>query len=201
MAECLVGEQAKNLEEINDLQKNIDHVKEVIVTQQEYAKVSGVFETVQVGELIQEALRLNASSLSHHGVQILQELESTPPVTVDKHRVLGILVNLIQNARHACDESRNADRRLTLRSASSGNSVWISVGDNGVGIPPENLTRIFRHGFTTRKNGHGYGLHNSALVAQEMGGSLTARSDGPGKGAVFTLELPLQSATAAGGFS
>jgi len=64
------------------------------------------------------------------------------------------------------------------------------VRDNGMGIPPENLTRIFVHGFTTRKEGHGFGLHSGALAAREMGGSLSVHSDGPGKGATFTLELP-----------
>ncbi len=71
--------------------------------------------------------------------------------------------------------------------------VKISVIDNGVGIPPENLERIFAHGFTTKKYGHGFGLHGSVLAAKEMGGTLTAHSDGPGMGATFTLELPCQS--------
>ena len=62
--------------------------------------------------------------------------------------------------------------------------------DNGIGIPPENLTRIFNHGFTTRKDGHGFGLHSGALAAKEMGGSLTVHSGGTGQGAAFTLELP-----------
>ena len=69
--------------------------------------------------------------------------------------------------------------------------VKISVMDNGVGIPCENLTRIFRFGFTTRKNGHGFGLHSGALAAHELGGALRAHSDGLGQGATFTLELPL----------
>jgi two-component system NtrC family sensor kinase len=60
-----------------------------------------------------------------------------------------------------------------------------------VGIAPENLTRIFSHGFTTRTDGHGFGLHSAALAAQQMGGRLTAQSDGPGRGATFTLELPV----------
>jgi signal transduction histidine kinase len=69
----------------------------------------------------------------------------------------------------------------------------MTVSDNGVGIASENLTRIFNHGFTTRKDGHGFGLHSGALAAREMGGALWAQSDGPGKGATFTLELPLSA--------
>jgi len=70
-----------------------------------------------------------------------------------------------------------------------------SVVDNGVGIPPENLARIFQHGFTTRKDRHGFALHSGALAAQEMGGSLTPHSDGRGQGATFTLELPTDTTT------
>jgi signal transduction histidine kinase len=69
--------------------------------------------------------------------------------------------------------------------------VRISVTDNGVGIRPEHLTHIFEHGFTTRKDGHGFGLHSGAIAAKEMGGSLAVYSAGPDQGATFTLSLPL----------
>jgi signal transduction histidine kinase len=72
--------------------------------------------------------------------------------------------------------------------------VKVSVCDNGIGIAPDHLTSIFNHGFTTKKDGHGFGLHSGANAAKEMGGTLTARSEGPGRGAEFTLELPVSSA-------
>ena len=111
-------------------------------------------------------------------------------MNVEKHKILQILVNLVRNAKHACDDSGRADRRLTVRMVNGDGSVKISVLDNGIGIPSENLTRIFNYGFTTFKGGHGFGLHSSALAAKEMGGSLTVRSGGLGEGADFTLELP-----------
>ena len=115
-----------------------------------------------------------------------------PPVMVDKHKVLQILVNLITNAKHALDESGRPDRQLTLKTGMNGNNrLKITVSDNGIGIPPENLTRVFSHGFTTRKHGHGFGLHSGANTAKEMGGQLTAYSEGAGKGATFVLEIPL----------
>src|SRR6202040_2390538 len=94
--------------------------------------------------------------------------------------------------KHACQESDHTDKQLTVRVARDDGKVRISVMDNGIGIPPENLTRIFNHGFTTKKDGHGFGLHSGALAAKEMGGSLTVHSEGPGQGATFTLELPLE---------
>jgi signal transduction histidine kinase len=111
-------------------------------------------------------------------------------MNVDKHKILQILVNLIRNAKHACDDSKREDKRMTLRVADGDGLVKISVIDNGIGISSDNLNRIFNYGFTTRTGGHGFGLHSSALAAKEMGGSLIAYSDGPGHGAVFTLELP-----------
>jgi signal transduction histidine kinase len=103
---------------------------------------------------------------------------------------LQILVNLLRNAKFACQESERAEKRLTVRVANRDGQVDISVIDNGIGILPENLSRIFNHGFTTRKGGHGFGLHSGALVAKEMGGSLAFHSDGPGQGAAFILQLP-----------
>jgi signal transduction histidine kinase len=118
--------------------------------------------------------------------------EETPLISTDKHKVLQILVNLIRNAKYALDESKRMDKLMTLKVGKDGNGwVKIQVMDNGVGIPRENLTRIFGHGFTTRRNGHGFGLHSGALAIKQLGGSISAQSDGPCKGAVFTLLLPL----------
>jgi C4-dicarboxylate-specific signal transduction histidine kinase len=111
-------------------------------------------------------------------------------VTVEKHKVLQILVNLMRNAKYACEESGHPQKQMIVRVTAVGDRVRIAIIDNGVGIPPENLTRIFGHGFTTRKDGHGFGLHTGALAAKELGGSLTAYSEGPGRGARFVLELP-----------
>jgi PAS domain S-box-containing protein len=192
LAGDLAAERAAMCEELGHLRKNIDHVKDIVAMQQSYAKVSGVTEEVAVSELVDDALRMNASALARHGLNVIRDYQSTPNVTVDRHKVLQILVNVIRNAKYACDESGRADKEVTLRVTRDDLRVRIEVRDNGVGIPAENLTRIFAHGFTTRKEGHGFGLHSGALVAKQLGGALTAHSDGPGHGAVFTLELPLK---------
>ena len=113
-------------------------------------------------------------------------------ISVDKHKVLQILVNLIRNAKYAIDAAARRDKRITISIRMNElNKVELSLKDSGIGIDPDNLTRIFSHGFTTKRDGHGFGLHSGALAAKEMGGSLTAFSEGMGKGATFTLELPL----------
>ena len=193
LAQHLAEEQAEFLKELQLLSGNVEHIKEIVAMQQSYYKVSGAVESLPVAELVEDALRMNAATLARHDVQIVREYAEAPPVLVEKHKVLQILVNLIGNARYALDEGRQHDKRLTLRIArNSSDFVHVSVIDNGVGISTENLTRVFEHGFTTRKDGHGFGLHSSAFVAKELGGTLTVHSDGVGRGATFTLALPYE---------
>jgi signal transduction histidine kinase len=180
--------------EQDQLARNIEHIKEIVAMQQSYAKVSGFNELVSVASLVDDALQINLAGLSRHGVEVVREYSEVPSVMVDKHKVLQILVNLVHNGKYALDESGRPDKRLTVRTAMGGvHTLKIVVSDNGVGIRPEHLTKVFSHGFTTRKDGHGFGLHNGANAAQEMGGRLTVFSEGPGLGATFTLELPLTS--------
>jgi signal transduction histidine kinase len=193
LASSLAAEQETIVAELGGLRKNIDHVKDIVAMQQSYAKTSGVVETVSVPELVEDALRMNAGSLARHQIEIARDYAARPVVTVDKNKVLQILVNLIRNAKYACDDSGRTDKLIILRTTAAEGGVDIAVIDNGVGIPAENLTRIFAHGFTTRKHGHGFGLHSGALAAKEMGGSLSVHSDGPGRGAAFTLRLPFTS--------
>jgi signal transduction histidine kinase len=190
LAEHLQAEQEANVRELELLRRNVDHVKEIVALQQNYASFGGVKEMNNVVDLVEDSLRINEGALSRHEVEVVREFGSVPTLNVEKHKILQILVNLLRNAKYACHDSGRADKRLTVRVANGEGRIRISVIDNGVGIPPENLTRIFNHGFTTRKDGHGFGLHSGALAAQEMGGSLTVHSDGPGQGAAFTLELP-----------
>jgi signal transduction histidine kinase len=190
LSEHLVAEQVTVLKELKLLHENIEHIKDIVVMQQSYAKVSGVVETVKITDLVEDALRLNLGGLQRHGVEVLREFEDIPPLDVEKHKILQILVNLVRNAKYACDESLRMDKLMTLRVQKNGDRIDISVIDNGIGIPSDNLTRIFNHGFTTRKDGHGFGLHSAVLAAMEMGGALKVYSDGSNQGATFTLELP-----------
>jgi signal transduction histidine kinase len=183
-------------EELALLRENLEHIKDTVNMQQSYAKLCGVTETVEVVDLVEDSLRLNAGAFARHGVTLHREFGDIPPINVDKHKVLQILVNLVRNAKYACDDSGRSDKLITLRVASVPAGVSIMVQDNGVGIPRENMPRLFQHGFTTRAAGHGFGLHSGALAAQELGGTLRAESEGAGRGACFTLELPLSPPTA-----
>jgi signal transduction histidine kinase len=190
LGEQLIKDTDAALENMTRLRKSLDHVNSAVAMQQNYAKLASVRETVSIVELVEDSLRLSAGAFTRHGIELRREFDPTPPITVDKHKVLQILVNLIRNATYACDASGRNDKTLTLRIAGDGTLVRISVIDNGVGIPPENMSRLFTHGFTTRPSGHGFGLHGGAIAAQELGGSLRAESAGAGQGATFVLELP-----------
>ena len=192
LAEHLAEEQAVALKELAGLQKNIEHIKDIVAMQQSFAKVSGVTETIKVSDLIEDALRMNSSSICRHDIHVIKDYESVPSITVEKQKVLQILVNLVRNAKQACDDADPAEKRLTVHVSQREDRVRITVSDNGVGISGENLNRIFAHGFTTKKDGHGFGLHSGALAARELGGFLSVQSNGANQGAAFTLELPLQ---------
>lgn len=188
--ERLGHEQQGITRELGALTQNIEHIKDVVAMQQSYGRVSGVCETLSAADLVEDSLRLNAASLGKQDIEVVREFQPVPPICAEKHKILQILVNLIRNAKHACEERVGDSKRLVLRVANGDGRIEISVSDNGVGIPPENQERIFSHGFTTKKGGHGFGLHSAALAAKELGGALRAHSAGLGQGATFTLELP-----------
>jgi PAS domain S-box-containing protein len=197
LGEQLAADQRSALEELALLRENLEHIKDTVNMQQSYARLCGVTETVEVVDLVEDSLRLNAGAFARHGVTVHREFGEAPAIEVDKHKVLQILVNLVRNAKYACDDSGRTDKQITLRIASVPAGVSITVQDNGIGIPAQNMSRLFEHGFTTRAAGHGFGLHSGALAAQELGGTLRADSEGEGRGACFTLELPLSPTTGA----
>jgi len=193
LAAQLISERDAAVAELAAVRSNVEHIKEIVAMQQGYAKRGGITDTVDVRMLVEDSLRMNEGAFSRHGVTIVREFEDVPLVQVDKHKVLQILVNVVRNAKYACAEAAGGTKCVTVRVRAAHGSILLSVSDTGVGIPKENLERIFNHGFTTRADGHGFGLHSSALAAKQLGGSLQAESAGPGQGATFTLTLPLTS--------
>jgi len=192
LAEHLDQEGTEIREELRRLMLNIEHIKEIVAAQQNFARKLGLTETVTLSDLMEDALRLHGAAYERHGIKLVRDYDPLPTLTVDKHRAMQIVVNLLSNAKYACDAANAKEKRVTVRLKANGaERVKIEVTDNGIGIPKENLSRIFSQGFTTRKGGHGFGLHSGVLAARELGGSLIVSSEGPGRGATFVLELPL----------
>lgn len=177
--------------ELGQLMEAVEHIRELVASQQAYAGRSTLLESADVGQQIESALRLSEKAQGAQvSVDIERDLAEMPRVPLDKHKLVEILVNLVQNARQSLAEARPEHPKIVVQSRLDDGLLTIRVVDNGVGIPEENLTKVFHHGFTTKANGHGFGLHASANAATELGGKLTVHSEGPGKGAEFTLTIP-----------
>ena len=191
---ALAAEKHSIATELGSLTKSIDHIKDIVTTQQSYSGATSVLESVQIEDLLEDAVRINAAAIARQRITIIKEYAPVPALLLDKHLVLQILTNLIGNARQAMEGVPDRVHQIVLRTQICGPAdtprLMIRVEDNGEGIAPESLAKLFTHGFTTRKEGHGFGLHSCVLAAKEMQGTLTAHSDGPGQGAAFTLELP-----------
>lgn len=195
VADALTDEQNEIDNEFEDLLKNVQHIKEIVNVQQSMAKSVGLQQKLEPANLVRDAITANKGMLTNHQIEISRVIEPNLPIMVsDKHKILQILVNLIKNAKDSIVEQRTLQPQITVRVSSSDSDIMFDVEDNGTGISSEQLDKIFRHGFTTKKSGHGFGLHSSANTATELGGVLTASSDGPGMGARFRLRIPINPA-------
>lgn len=195
LARNLESVQAGIVSEVESLSGGLEHIRELIDSQQSLAGRCGVAERCALQERVEEALNFSTRALPRESdLEIERDYERLDDVFLERHKVVEVLVNLIQNARQAMEEGGRTPRRLRLGVRRAGERrVRIEVSDNGVGIEPANLASVFALGFTTRPDGHGFGLHSAANAATEMGGSLSVDSDGIGCGATFVLELPLHS--------
>jgi predicted ATPase/signal transduction histidine kinase len=197
LARVLIARKQTVRGEIEHVLEQLEHMKKIIAAQQSYARVQGVTEVCTLQEIVESALAISDPALRAARVEVVRKYQDVPAALFDRHQILQILVNLVTNARHALEERGAGERRIVMRVFAADGMAGVEVCDNGIGIRPENLGRIFTHGFTTKKTGHGFGLHNSANAAQQMGGSLTVHSEGEGKGASFVLRVPLRLPAAA----
>lgn len=188
----LLREQEEYFNELKTLNKDIHHINEIISLQQQVDEPFGIVEEIDLVELLNDSLAVGLGE--NPDIQIVKNYMDNPKVILDKMRLQAILVNLIRNAKEALQESQQASKELTITTLTKEEEgkEWleIEVSDNGLGIYPEILNEIFAFGFSTKPEGHGFGLHISALTAQEMGGNLSAKSEGKEQGATFCLKLP-----------
>jgi C4-dicarboxylate-specific signal transduction histidine kinase len=193
LAAKLREEREDALRDVQSLSLSVEHIAAVVRSQQTLAGKSGLRESISVSEMFDEMLQLTEASVAP-GTTIERDDDVPAEIAVDRSRLLQVLVNLVANAHEAMAAS--TDRKLTLGARLGGDEasprLTITVRDSGHGIAPEHLSSLFKHGFTTKMTGHGFGLHSAAVAIMEMGGTLTAHSDGPGQGAMFRLEIPLR---------
>jgi C4-dicarboxylate-specific signal transduction histidine kinase len=190
----LTDERDGMLKELASLQSHIDHIKAIVSKQQSYAVTFDVSQPCVASELADDAIALNQNLLDRLNIRVERRYEPVQELVTDRHKVLQILVNLVSNAKHALSKVERADRFIVVSVEHSQqlDGIAISVRDNGIGIRAEDHERLFNYGFTTRKTGHGFGLHMSSLAARELGGKLSAKSAGEAQGAAFVLDLPFE---------
>lgn len=184
----LLSENEQLLAEAAAITAHVGHIRNIVAAQQTYARRGGVTESVNIAELFDNAVAIHFSNATD--VTVRREYDSVAPLTLDRHKLIQILGNLLSNARHALKNHTEGKRILVLRVRARTDSILIEVEDSGVGISADVLPRLFEFGFTTKTDGHGFGLHTSSILAKELGGELTAHSDGPHRGAWFSLRLP-----------
>lgn len=190
-ADAWGNDEAYIVHELKDLEKNIFHIKNIISMQQSLSAAIGVTEETNIKELLEDALALNKTAYERADIEIVRDYSTINTVVIDRVKLLQILVNLIKNGIDSLLASGVSNKKVSLSIQAVDTKFFvIKVSDNGLGIAPQNATKIFSYGFTTKKTGHGFGLHTSALAAQEMGGELNVKSDGEGLGATFVLKLP-----------
>ena len=198
LSQELIEEQNRCLESLDELTRHVQHMADIVQLQQSYSKIKGIIEPTNVSELIDDAIKINAETISRNNIKVKRDYEDLPVILLDRHKILQILTNLISNSVYALRQGSLDKKEIDIRLKESKKGfVKIEISDNGIGIPKENLTRIFEHGFTTKKKGHGFGLHSAALAINELNGSINVTSDGPDKGAVFIIELPFKTQEAA----
>jgi PAS domain S-box-containing protein len=191
LSEALAGEQKEILSELDSLNRNVEHIKQIVATQQSFASPAALNEPVDLAGVIEDAIRINTLALGRHGVRVERNFEKVPTAVIERHKLLQILVNLISNAKWACSAGGDGSRTVRISLGQTEERKFIvEIRDTGIGIAADDIQRIFEHGFSRRKGGHGFGLHTSALAAKSMGGSLRAQSEGNNRGATFTVEFP-----------
>ena len=192
LANVFSAEREQIVTELRRLRLSVDHMTNIVTVQQSYSRAGGMIETLSVGDVIDDALRMQAAWMVRRGVQVVREFGDVAPMSLDKTRVMQILVNLVENATEAM-EGMQGEHCIHIGLRQEGDSVFISVRDNGCGIAPENLGRSFSHSFTTKIHGHGFGLHSCAIAAREMRGDLTVHNDNPQKRATNDMRLPYRA--------
>jgi signal transduction histidine kinase len=188
----LGNENGKQRAEIQAIATHVEHIGKIVAAQQTYAHRGGLTEVIDdLAELVDNAIALNFAANTE--IQIKREYAPVPRLTLDRHKLIQILGNLLSNARHALRDQPQRVLTIRIHTAAPG---WlaIEVEDSGIGIDAATLARLFEFAFTTKTDGHGFGLHASANLAKELGGLINVHSDGRGRGARFTLRLSLAAA-------
>lgn len=179
--------------ELDYLISNIDHIKAIIKSQQDYAGGYGIIEKINIVNLIDDALKIQNQDFNKNHINVIKNHTGITSISTNKHKLLQIIVNFISNAKHALMDSSNSEKNISITTENNESTLTISIADTGIGITEADMKHLFEYGFTRKIKGHGFGLHHSAIVANELKGEIKVFSDGPEKGAEFKLTIPIDA--------
>jgi DNA-binding LacI/PurR family transcriptional regulator/signal transduction histidine kinase len=181
------------LHETSSLEHQLRLIRETILALQSYARDGDELlprERLDLGEVLETALRVQEGSLTRYAVRVQRDLGRLPAVESQRSKVLHVVVNVVKNAAEAMRGVPAERRRLDVTGRAEDGAAVLVFEDQGEGIPPEHLARIFTYGFTTKPGGNGFGLHTCANMMRQLGGDIRVESDGADRGARVTLRLP-----------
>ncbi|MDE0685941.1 MAG: PAS domain S-box protein [Candidatus Poribacteria bacterium] len=180
------------VERIRDRTK---HIVDIIRTQNSYQNTSGTRKDINLAATISDAIKMILDSIDKRQIQIEIDCDNAPEeIRIQESQFHQMLVNLIKNSIEAIDElvklgEFTEDPRIEVRAYIDDEFLCIDITDNGIGIDPEDIDKVFSAGFTTKERGNGLGLHSSANFVISSGGKIQAFSDGKGKGATIHILL------------
>jgi signal transduction histidine kinase len=191
LGQALNNENHILIENSSRMMQSINIIGNIITTQQQYAKGNLYNETLDLHSLVEESLNIQEASFKNHSITTRTEFQNIPSITTDSAKLHQILTNILINAKQALLNNQVENRKIQIKLSQKLGFAILTIKDNGIGIDKNSLIEIFQHGFTTKKNGHGFGLHSCANLLAEMGGNIKAKSEGKNKGAMFIIKLPL----------
>lgn len=170
-------------------------IEDIIVAQRDYATVEQQLEPINLIQILEDTCKLQDDRLNKLHITLRKEFGTSSMVLGNKVKIMHIMINLFENAQDAMSETLETKRILGIVVLRKDDYVQMLISDTGCGIEQKNLKTIFSHGYTTRKEKHGFGLHSCANYMMEMGGRIEAQSEGPGKGAIISLEFKAATPT------
>ncbi|KAA3614046.1 MAG: HAMP domain-containing protein [Calditrichaeota bacterium] len=191
LEESLQNEQVILNKNIEKLEGKVSLINDVITAQQTYSNEGLYSEKLALSEVIDNAMKIQKNSMLQHKINLHKFYKTTPEIKVQKIKLVHILMNLYKNSKEAMFETDPIKRLFRIEVDNDVQYAWIRISDSGPGISEENLGKIFSYGFTTKENGHGFGLHSCANYMTEMGGKMWAEPNRDGAGATFVLQFPM----------
>ena len=193
LAEVWESEYANAIKELEQLMLSMQHIKEIVARQQSLSGQGGLKVRMNLKDVLHDAISLLAVQLKEFEIDVSCQVADSVWWTGDRVKLTQIILNILMNGQQAIMASveRNIRKLQIQVSQIHEHALRIDVIDNGIGMTEATLRGLFSYGFTTKENGHGLGLHASAVAAHEMGGTLTAHSDGMYLGSTFSLTLPI----------